>query len=384
MSKFLHLVVRNALRNRLRTVLTAGGSAFLLFVLVFMLTALTEMYAWEGAPATHLRVAVQHSTGLATPLPIELENYLRGEEISACAGHLIKLNWFGGYYQDRRNFFANFASDHKEWREVWDELSLPDELYKKWCSQKNAMVVGRGLAKRLGWKVGQQVTLMGTIYPVNPELEIVGCFTGPTPREEEQLFFRWDYLDELLGGRKVVGTFWIRARTLDDVARLKDLIDGHTKNSSDPTETMTEKEFGQQFAAMMGNIKGMIAILGSIVLVILVFMTANTVAMSARERVTEIAVLRTLGFRRSHILFLVVAESVLVTLAGALFSLGIALVLFNWLLLSPSPQFPVFLVEPGTIAVALGAAVLCGSLSALVPAIQSARRKIVDGLRYVG
>lgn len=382
--KFLHLILRNALRNRLRTFLTAGGTGFLLFVLVFVMTALTEMEAWQGEAATHNRIAVQHSTGLANTLPIELENYLKGEELARHGKYVQKLNWFGGIYQDPRNFFANFAADIDCMLQLWDEFVLAPEQYAKLKAQKNACVVGQSLATKYGWKIGSRIVLQGTIYPCSPELEVVGIFTCRDVRQEEQLFFRWDYFDELLNGRKIVGTYWMKAHTPEDIPKLKELIDSHTKNSSDPTETMTEKEFGQQFMEMMGSVRTLVLLVGTLVMFIMVLMTANTMAMSARERVTEIAVLRTIGFPRLTILVLILAESVLVTTAGAGASLGLSALLFNALKLSPAPQFfPYFFITAKTAAIALACAVGGGLVSALVPAIRSSQRKIVDGLRQV-
>ncbi len=382
--KFVNLIVRNAMRNRLRTTLTAGGTGFLLFVLVFVMTALTEMEAWQGEAAMHNRVAVQHTTGLASPLPISLETYLKGEEISKHGKHVIKLNWFGGIYQKPENFFANFATDIDPMLDLWDEFSIPPQQFAKLKEQKNACIVGKSLATKFDWKIGSRVGLKGTIYPCDPELEVVGVFTTRDVRQEEQLFFRWDYLDELLNGQKIVGTYWMKANTPADIPKLKELIDNHTKNSSDPTETMTEKEFGQQFMEMMGNVRALVFWVGVFIMFIMVLMTANTMAMSARERVTEIAVLRTIGFRSGTILTLILAESVFVTCVGAGASLAIAAILFNGLHLSPVPQFfPYFFITAQTAGIALACAIGGGLLSAIVPAVHAARRKIVDGLRQV-
>lgn len=198
------------------------------------------------------------------------------------------------------------------------------------------------------------------------------------------MFFRWDYLDELLKGRKVVSTYWMKARSDEDIPKLKELIDAHTKNSSAPTETITEKEFAAQFMQMMGNIKAIVAVIGALVLLIMIMMTANTMAMAARERVTEVAVMRTLGFTAGQILGVILAESILVSMLGAALAIGSSLLIFNVVKLSPDPiYFPVFLVAPNTVATAIGAALSCGVMSSLVPAIRSARRKISDGLRQV-
>jgi len=382
--KFLPLIWRNALRNRLRTTLTLAGIAFLLFVLIFVMTGLSEIQAWEGVAATHLRVVVQHSEGLMADVPIELENFLKGDVIAAHAEHVCKFNWFGGYYQDPKNWPPEFAVDHKEMRALFDELKFSDEAYRKYCETKTGALVGISLMKKYNWKVGQRIALIGTFYPVNLELDIVGVFTTQNPRQEEQMFFRWDYLDELLENRKIVSTYWMKARSDEDIPRLKELIDAHTKNSSAPTETITEKEFAAQFMQMMGNIKAIVAGVGALVLLIMIMMTANTMAMAARERVTEVAVMRTLGFTAGRILWIIVAESVLVSMLGAAIAIGGSLLVFNVVKVSPHPiYFPVFLVEARTVVVALLAALLCGLLSSAVPAVRAARRKISDGLRQV-
>jgi putative ABC transport system permease protein len=382
--KFLPLIWRNALRNRLRTLLTLAGIAFLLFVLIFVRTALTEMNAWEGVAAPHLRVVVQHAEGLTATLPIELENYLKSDEIQRHAKNVSKFNWFGGYYIDRTNLLPEFAVDVAVVRELFTEIIIPDDAYDRFQKTKTGVLVGKGLMKKYDWKVGGKFTLIGTFYPANPELEIVGVFDAKDPHQQEQMFFRWDYFDELLNGQKLVSTYWMEARTLEDIPKLKELIDAHTKNSPAPTETVTEREFAAQFTAMMGNVKAIVTGIGIVVLIIMVMMTANTMAMAARERVTEVAVMRTLGFTARGILAIIISESILVSLMGAAISIGGSLVIFNLLRLSPnSVYFPVFMVETSTVQIALGAALFCGVFSSLVPAVRSARRKIADGLRQV-
>jgi putative ABC transport system permease protein len=382
--KFLPLIWRNAVRNRLRTILTLAGIAFLLFVLIFVMTGLSEIQAWEGVAATHRRVVVQHAEGLTAELGIELENFLKGDVISRHAEYVCKFNWFGGYYQDPKNWPPEFAVDPAAMRPLFDELKISDEDFKKFSETKTGTLVGVRLAQKYGWKVGQRITLIGTFYNANPELDIVGIFTTKDPRQEEQMFFRWDYLDELLQNRKIVSTYWMKARSDEDIPKLKELIDGHTMNSSTPTETITEKEFANQFMQMMGNIKAIVAGIGALVLMIMIMMTANTMAMAARERVTEVAVMRTLGFTAGQILSVILAESVLVSLLGSAIAIGGSLLVFNVGGFSPSPiYFPVFLVEPQTIVTALGAALFCGVASSMVPAVRAARRKISDGLRQV-
>lgn len=382
--KFLPLIWRNAVRNRLRTLLTLAGISFLLFVLIFVRTALTEMNAWEGIAAPHLRVVVQHAEGLTAFLSIELENYLKGDEIQRHAKNVSKFNWFGGYYKDRNNLLPEFAVDLDVLRDLFTEARITDDVYQRLRTTKNGTVVGVGLMNKFDWKVGQKITLIGTFYPANPELEIVGTFLAVDPHQEEQMFFRWDYFDELMNQKKMVSTYWMEARTLEDVPKLKELIDSHMRNSTTPTETVTEKEFAAQFTAMMGNVKAIVTGIGLIVLVIMIMMTANTMAMAARERVTEVAVMRTLGFTGGGILAIMVAEAIVVSVIGATFAIGVSILIFNVLRMSPNPiYFPVFMVTGPTVLVAMGAALLCGVFSSLVPAVRAARRKISDSLRQV-
>jgi putative ABC transport system permease protein len=360
------------------------GIGFLIFVLVFIVTALNEIQAWERVAEKTHRVVVQHSTGLATMLPIELESYLASEEIQRHAKHLIKFNWFGGYWKDKENWPANFAVDIENWRLLFPDVHVPDPAFDRLRKTKTGCLVGENLMRRYGWKVDQRITLTGTFYPANADLEIVGTLTADDVRQEEMIVFRWDYFDELMDGRKMVGTYWMQARTAEDIPKLKELIDGRTRNSADPTETITEKEFAVQFAQMMGNVKAIVIMISSVVMMIMVVMTANTMAMSARERVTEVAVMRTLGFRSGQILFLIVSESVATSLAAGTLGLGAALLAFNVGGYSPHPTyFPVFLVQWPAVGAALGAALFCGVSSSLVPGVQAARRKIVDGLRQV-
>ncbi len=382
--KLLPLVWRNALRNRLRTTLTMLGIGFLIFVLVFIITALLEIQAWERVAEKTRRVVVQHSTGLSTMLPIELETYLQSEEIRRHSKHLIKFNWFGGYWKDKENWPANFAVDIEPWRLLFPDVHVPDAAFEKLRKTKAGCLVGENLMRRYGWKVDQRIVLTGTFYPANADLEIVGTLTADDVRQEEMIVFRWDYFDELMEGRKMVGTYWMQALTPDDIPKLKDLIDTRTKNSSDPTETITEKEFAAQFMQMMGNVKALVTMICSVVLVIMVVMTANTMAMSARERVTEIAVMRTLGFRSGQILFLILSEAVVVSLLAAAGALGVAFFVFNVVKVSPSSTyFPVFLLQAPAVGAGLAAALFCGVASSAIPGIRASRRKIVDGLRQV-
>ncbi len=394
--KFLRLIVRNAFRNKRRTILTALSIAISLFVFASTRNVITAFEAWDGQAATHSRIVVQSALGLGHNLPIGMERELR-ERCRPMAelnqdGHPVmhKLNWFGGYVNDPKDWFANFGSDVEGFREMWDELTILDETYEAWRKNERGAIVGEHLLKRMQdkgipWRVGSKTTLVSSIYPCKMEdLEIVGTFRAKTPVEEDALYFHWNYFNRQNGERGEVGTYWIKARTLDDMARLKSEIDGKPFASGDPTETLSEREFAAQFRSMMGNVTGLIAFFGTVIVFVLVFVAANTIAMTARERVTEVAVLRTLGFTRGKILFLFLAESVVVSLLGAALAAALSFGLYNVAGWSPSRQFfPSFAAAPKTLGLVLAIGVAVGLIAAAVPAIRAARRTIVEGLRFV-
>lgn len=386
--KFFKLIFKNALRNKRRSALTILSIMISLLALTLLLNIMTSMEAWEGQAATHYRVAVQSAVSLGHPLPPPMEEYLRG--LKPQAQVVQKLNWFGGHAGNERDWFANFAVDADVMFEMWDELKLPPEEYQAWLKTKNGCIIGKSLldrmrAKGYDWKKGGKLTLIGTIYGCNLELEVVGVFRGKTSMDEEAIYFHWAYFDEKNPVKGMVGTYWIKARNAEDVAWLKSTIDAHYANSADRTETMTEKEFAQQFQQMMGNVKGLVFNMGTLISLVLILVAANTMSMSARERVTEVAVMRTLGFQPARILSLFLAEALVVSLLGAGLAAGAAFLLFNVLRLSPFPQFfPYFEVAPKTFAILFGVGALVGLVSAAIPAVRSARRGIVEGLRYVG
>jgi putative ABC transport system permease protein len=386
--KYFKLIFRNALRNKRRSALTVLSITISLLALTILMNIVTSMEAWEGQAATHHRIVVQSAVALGYPLPIAMHEYLEKQN-----GAVIveKLNWFGGHCGDPREFFANFAVDQEpRFFEMWDELHMPADEQQAWLKTKSGVIIGKSLFDRMkgkghDWKKGGRLTLIGTIYGCNLELDIVGIFTGKTSMDEEAMYFHWDYFDEKNPVKGQVGTYWIKTRGPDDMVALKDKIDGDWANSGDRTETMTEKEFAQQFQQMMGNVKGLVINMGTMIAFVLILVAANTMSMSARERVTEVAVMRTLGFQPGRILFLFLAEALVVSLIGAALAAGIAWTLFNGMKISPFPQFfPYFEVAPKTIAIVIGLGGIVGLVSAAVPAIRSARRGIVEGLRYVG
>lgn len=380
--KFGKLVLRNLFRNKLRTILTLVLMAAIFFFVSTLLSILANFEAAANSGEGQNRLCVQSAISLANPLPLAHEAKLRtipGVVDSA------KLQWIGAYYQDPKNFFANFAVDHDKMETVWDDYSIPKDQMDAFKADRTGAVVGPELLKRYGWKLGDRVTLIGTIYPFNPEVTIRGVYKHKF--DTSSFFFHYDYFYEatkdLTGA--TVGTFWLRVRDPKDMARISQQIDDMFRNSEYPTETFTEKEFQQQFMAMIGNIKLLFTVVALCSIFMVVLLAAITMSMAARERVTEVAVLKAIGFTRGMILTLMLIEFVtLGLLGGALGTLG-AKFIYRFVNMTEVTQgfLVAFGVNTQTVLTCLAAAAIVGLLAGGLPAMRSARLSVVDGLRKV-
>jgi putative ABC transport system permease protein len=380
--KFGKLILRNLFRNKLRTALTLVLMAAIFFFISTLLSILANFEAASNSGEGQNRLCVQSAISLANTLPLAHEAKLRtipGIVDSA------KLQWIGAYYQDPKNFFANFAVDHEKMETVWDDYSIPKDQLEAFKADRTGALVGPELLERYGWKLGDRVTLIGTIYPFNPQVTIRGVYKHKF--DTSSFFFHYDYFYEatkdLTGA--TVGTFWLRVRDPKDMARISQQIDDMFRNSEYPTETFTEKEFQQQFMAMIGNIKLLFTVVALCSIFMVVLLAAITMSMAARERVTEIAVLKAIGFTRGMILTLMLIEFVtLGLLGGALGTFG-AKFFYRFVNMTEVTQgfLVAFGVNTETVLTCLAAAAIVGLLAGGLPAIRSARLSVVDGLRKV-
>jgi putative ABC transport system permease protein len=385
--KYFRLVWRNVFRKKTRMVLTTGSIILVLVLIVVLVSLLNAMEADPSGGKGASRLVVQHATGLASMLPLSQRQ--RIEQIPGVVAVSPEI-WFGGIYKDERpeNWFGQLSADPTNFFDIFDDATIDPEVEKAWKAERNSFVAGKSLEDKFGWKPGDRIVLRGTYIPINLELVYKGSYRAG---DESNIFFHNEYLNqaEWFGANRMTGIYYLRVANVADLPRVSAAIDGMFENSDAPTKTMTEKQFQASFMEMMGNVKGLIRWISLIILFAVTLIVANTVAMSARERVTEIAVMRVLGFRRSHILSFILSESVLMSLIGGL--LGILLAKF---LLIPAivaggskTALAVFLLNfKVTWQVFLGAflvAVAIGVLAGFVPAIRSSRIKIVDGLRQV-
>jgi putative ABC transport system permease protein len=384
--KFFPYVFKNLFRKRTRSILTLGSILVLLFAICIMGTLLATLSRDPSDGKGMYRLVVRHKVSLANFIP---EAY--GEKIRQLGGieEMSIWCWFGGKYIDysAKNQFARFAVEPDRFLKVFDEARIIEGSAEDWISDRSGALVGDLLMEKYGWKLGQKVTLAGDIYPITVELTIRAVYTGP---QNAALFFNWKYVEEALPRIKGrIGTFYIKADSPEAAARLPKEIDAMFENSDTPTKTETEKEFQNGFLSMLGNVKLILNGISIAILFVILLITANTIAMSARERVTEIAVLRTLGFRKGTILGMILGESFLLSIFGSLvgivFFIGIFPVFKNALMSSQMSGFAAGMrLFPSVLTVGFAVAVFVGLVAGLFPAIRSAQRSIPDGLRQVG
>jgi putative ABC transport system permease protein len=378
----LRLILKNGLRNKRRTIFTMISVALALFVLSTLVGFVTEI---EGIldEASPTRVITRHAVSLANVLP---ERY--GSPIAGIPGVAAScsLSWFGGTYIDAANTdFAQFSCDPESFFDVYNEIRIPEDQKAAFIRERAACVVGRGKAEKHGWKIGDRITLKGVIWPVDLELTIRGIYSG-TSNQEAAVYFHRLYLEEAMDRPGVVGSYWIRCATADDVPKVIAAVDGMFRNTDAPTKTETEKAFNMSFISMLGNLRGLVATLSGVIIFTLLLVSGNTMAMSVRERIREIAVLRALGFRSRRVMAMLVLEGVVITLAGGLLGgLGAKFLFASLDLASYSQGFFQKLTIPWTV-IGLGAAIaaLVGLASAGLPAWFASKKTVVEGLRHVG
>jgi putative ABC transport system permease protein len=377
--KLLGLARMNMLRSKRRTILTILSVMVALFLFSTLRTVITSFQAGVDFADVN-RLVVRNATSLIFPIPVAYR-----ERIAAIDGisAISFANWFGGTYIDERNFFAQFAVERDTYFELYPELVVPPDQLADWKRERTAAIAGEGLANEFGWKIGDQVTLKGTIYPGDWEFVIRGIYRGDNDTvDKRQFFFHWDCLDERnFMGRGNVGVYIVQVRDADLVPAVSQKIDALFANSSTETRTETEEAFQMGFISMLGNIQFAVNLIGFAVVVAIILVAMNTMMMAARERTAEIGILKILGFEDGAVVTMVVAEAMLIALAGGGLGVLIARVLFDHIGFTGGGFFPSFVVRGSTMLQGLGISLLLGALSALWPALRAARLREIEALR---
>jgi putative ABC transport system permease protein len=378
--KFAALLARNLLRNRRRTALTVVSIAVSLFVFAALLSLPTVARSILADSASSVRVVVHNKAGLTYGLPLAYkQRIVSAPHVEAVAAQ----SWFGGIYRHVTDQFPNFALDHEEFDIVFSDWGLTPGAVREFKSRRTAALVGQSTMQRFGWKVGDQVTLRGTIYPFNITFDIVGTIERNAP--PNVLVFRRDYLEEAAGRPGLVSLYWVKVDGSGSVPQVIASLDEGFANSSAETQSQSESAFIGGFLENYRTIFRLSEILGVVVVLTIVLVAANTAAMSIRERRAEIAVMRAMGFPSSTILSLLLAESIAVALVGGVLGCGSAWAILRVFSVGAPGMGPLSAIRvPTEVAVAgLVVAALIGLLSALIPARSAARQNIVDALRAV-
>lgn len=383
---FLKLILRNALRHKLRTGLTLLG----IFVAILAFGLLrTVVDAWfAGAEnASTTRLVTRNAISLVFPLPITYSERIRKVDGVKAVSH---ANWFGGVYVSEKNFFPQFAVDASTYFPLYPEYRIAPEDMKAFMLDRKGCIVGRKLARQYGFRVGETVPLRGTIFPGTWEFVVRAIYDGADAKTDtSQFFFHWDYLNETLKKTvprraNTVGVYIVGIDQPGNAAQISTAVDQVFGNSLAETRTETEKAFQLGFVAMTEAIVVAIQVVSFLVIFIIMAVMANTMAMTARERLAEYATMKALGFGPARLIALIFGESLAISLVGAAAGVAATYPVAQWFAAKLGTLFPVFGVSRYTVIMQLCAAVLVGVVAALFPGVRAARLRIVDGLRNIG
>jgi putative ABC transport system permease protein len=387
--KFLSYVLRNARRSPIRSLLTIGSTAMCLFLMMMLLSFISSFEAAGTSLREYNRLIVMSSQGFAQPVPVSRLNELKAMDgVTA----VTAFSWYGGKYKNEVMPFAQFAVTADTIFDIYDELTIPPGQLADFEAERSACVIGRKLAEERKIKVGDPLPLQADTYPFDMDLVVKGIYDGPSNRDLRMCMFHWEYMNE--GLKKVAptsrmidnaGIAVLKCKSAGIMPELAKKIDAAYVNSDTPTRSQSEEAFNQMFLGMFGDLKGLISNIGLAVVFSLIFVAGNAMAMALRERTTEVAVLKAIGFRRGLVVNLVLAESIIVTMiGGAIGALG-AKAFFDVVDISryTAGRLPFFFIPWPTALLGLAAALGIGFVSGIIPAINAARLSVVNGLRKV-
>ncbi len=384
--RYLPFIFKNAWRNRRRTALTVLSLGVSLCLLGLLMAIYQAFYLTEASPEQARRLIVRNRVSLAVPMPIYYRERIR--QIPGVQEVMIS-QWFGGVFRDSRdpeNFFARFAVEPEKLFTVHGEIRVPEDQKRAFLAERTACAIGRPLAERHNLKLGDRITLKGDIFPVDLELTVRAIWEAA--QDDEVLYFHWKYLEEGLPNRRqgMVGTFTILAASPDAVGGIAAAVDETFRNAPFQTRTETEQAFALSFLAFLGNVKAFLLSIFAAVTFTILLVSANTMAMSVRERIREVGVMKTLGFKPGGIMGIILGEATVISLAGGVLGCLLASGLVSAIRNGPAALAMLrnLAVGPPVVAVSLSIAVFVGLVSAAVPAWSASRTSIVDALRHAG
>ena len=379
--KYFYLVWKSLWRKKTRTLLTVL-SVFVAFLLFGLLNALNQAFTGGADLANASRLVVIDKISLINSLP---SGYLGKIQAIPGVESVANVNWFGGYYQEKRNEFPQFPVNPDRYLDMYPELTIPDEQRQRWARTRDSVVVGKDLVERFGWKVGDRVPIHSSIWTNKSgsqvwDFEVAGIFDNEDPRGNSTLMLlHYDYFEEGRAfGNGTMGWFVVRVTEGADPAAVADAIDMQFANSPNETKTSTEAAFAESFVKQFGDIGLIVSLILGAVFFTILLVAGNTMAQSVRERISELAVLKTLGFQDRGVMGIVLAESMMVMAVGGLAGLGLAVFLINGM--ASNLPLPGVYLTPQAILRGLGFIVAAGVLAGIFPALRAMRLTIVDAL----
>jgi putative ABC transport system permease protein len=382
LAKHLPMIFKNCWRNRRRTVLTILSIGVSLCLMGVLLAIYQAFFYANPAPGEALRVVTRNSISLAQPMPQAYrEKILKVPGVQEVAIE----DWFGGTYIDDRpeHMFARFATDPDKIFKVRTEIKIPEDQKLAFQRDRTGCVIGRGVAESQKFKIGDKMTIVGDIYPFNLELTVRGIFDADN--NVDLIYFSREYLEESIkeSRRGNAGMFMILANSVEDVPRIEKAVDAMFRNSPTQTKTESESAFSLSFVSFLGNIKLFLLIVCAAVMFTMLLVSANTIAMSVRERVREVGVLKVLGFTNGMVLAIILLEALVVSLLGGAVGVFLASGMTGVVRRGPAflDQLKHLSLSPQVGLICLGIAASVGLISAFIPAYQASRISILEALR---
>lgn len=372
-------IIKNALRNKRRALLCILSVAVSLFLLVSLLVALREITLPPEDVGAAARIIVRNKVSLASPLPSRQRAVL--ERIPGIEA-VTPFTFYGGKFRDDAfPKFAQFAVDPKEFMRIVVEAHMQIEQLEAFLKEPRACIVGKITAEKYGLKIGDRLQFTGTMWPCDLEFKMVGTYQGTL--DDRNLFFNHKYFDEAMGNLGQVGTWWVKARSIDDMPAVLDQINRSFANTSAEVRAETERAFQMSMVSMWGNIKILVRSICSVVVFTLLLVSASTMSMAIRERFRELAILKAIGFKRREIFGFILAESFGLAAVGALLGVGGAWACFTHFPISKMTDgiFVTFEVTPQIMGLAGTVAAALGIIASLAPALAMARMSVVEGLK---
>jgi len=381
--KFSRLIFANLFRKKVRLILTIGSFAVALFLFAF-LSIVRGAFLGNAELASANRIITINRTSIINLIPLSYKDKIQRIPGVTFVTH---NNWFGGIYQDEKNFFPQFVIDPSSQRQVFPELVVPDDQWANFLKDRQGAIAGAKTAKRFGWKIGDRIPIKTTLYGGGAwEFNLDGIYHGTRTQDDEtQFWFQWDYFEEKIPERVKGQTGWYVIRIADpkDAPKIAKAIDSEFANSPSETKTEAESAFAANWVKQFGNIQFLIVTIGAVVFFTLLLVTGNTMAISVRERTSELAVLKAIGYSDRSILFFVLAESLVISMFGGLLGLLLAVAAMPALGAALASMLPNLALPKSVLGIGLVVALLVGIAAGLLPGIGAMRMRVVNALRRV-